>query len=352
MTKFQDQDRVPNSTAHCKITDMALHVSTLAELKALIESDPSVRAFITQLLADFTQAHGQQRGEKTEAANAEDDKKEVEEKDATPAVDQFRTKNGKGKPVATAAAAEDASVGSSSSPSPSTTHHGDARSAAAAGSTSADATKAPCAPTSTRNVSHQRAAAARPAVIPPAPLAAAGARVSSPSFSWWSSTAVPTGVLSPHETVPKAERHDLLQYIGPASVHEGYGDGAHLPSHIPREITSFIDDVRMCVSFWETFDSLYYVEYHGGTWFVAAGLLAYLHRNWHRTNYNWNYDDYVSVCKEIQGKLLEAMTDGNLHGIRVGDDMLAPGNDAGKGGNNGWPWMWFVRFDVYKARFA
>ncbi|KNE72545.1 hypothetical protein AMAG_16988 [Allomyces macrogynus ATCC 38327] len=327
MTEFQNQYRVPNSTPHFTITDMALHVSTLAELKALIENSPSVRAFIKQVLNDFTQAHGQQHEESGEVANADEDKKEVEEKDATPAVDQFRTKNGKGKPVATAAAAEDAATGSSSPPSPSTTHHhhGDALSAAAAGNTSADARA------SSSSSSSSSGTAAR------------------------ASTAVATGVRRPNDTEPKAECHEILHLIGPASVHEGYNDGAHLPSRIPRTVTSFIRDVRMCIHSWpsrETFDSLYCVEYHGGTWFFAAGFLAYLHRNVNRTNYIWNQVDYESVRIDMQRRLRAATRAGTLHRVRVWDDMLAPEKDAGKGGNNGSPWTWFVRLDVYRKRFA
>ncbi|KAJ3361857.1 hypothetical protein GGF32_006885 [Allomyces javanicus] len=150
MTTFQYQYRIPNSSAHRTIPDAALRAPTLADLKELIENDASVRAFIAQVLADFTQGHGQHREETIEAANAEDDKEE----DATPAV-QFRTKNGKGKPVATSTA--ETAPGSSSSQS--------TQDAPAAGST-AGSSKDPRAPPATHTVVQQRAASTRPAAIP------------------------------------------------------------------------------------------------------------------------------------------------------------------------------------------
>ncbi|KAJ3370195.1 hypothetical protein GGF31_004252 [Allomyces arbusculus] len=389
MTTLQDQSQVPNGTCHRTITDVALRVSTLAELKELIENDASVRAFIKKVLADFEQAHGQQREETVEAVNAEDDQEKVEEEEEDPTLtaEQFRTKNGEGKALTATEVPVDASIGSEAlghrkaaavtevvdatpAPTPAVVDlsmYFKVRKPAAATKV-VDAAPAPtpavvdgsmyfkvrksavatkvvdAAPTSTAgNVFQQRAAAARASSL---------SSSSSSGTVGRASTTVPSGLNRPHDTMPKAECQDLLQYIGPASVHKGYDDGAHLPSRIPREITSFIEDVRTYLGSLRTFDSLYYVEYHGGTWFFAAGLLAYLHRNKHRTNYNWNYDDYVIVRKEIQGKLLAAMKARRLRGIEVGDDMLAPGNDAGKGGNNGWPWTWFVRLDVYKARFA
>ncbi|KNE63273.1 hypothetical protein AMAG_08415 [Allomyces macrogynus ATCC 38327] len=338
MPTFQYQYRAPRDGATRTIPDVALHAFTLAELKELIENDPAVRAYIAQVLADFTQGHGRHREESYEAANAEEDKDNV---DATPAV-PFRTKNGKGKAVATATTGvEDASGSSSSSSTTTATHHGsDAR--AAASSASADAAKARAQPSASAvrsNVFQQRAAS-RPAVIPQASSSRMAGRAST----------VPSGLVKPNAMWTKAECQDILQYIGPAAVHTDGNDGAHLPWHIPQEIASFIDDVRTCVDSWPSYTkkSLYCVEYHGGTWFVAAGFMAYLHR----TKHGWNHDGYVVVRKEIQGQLLAAMKAGKLHGIRVWDDKLAPGNDAGKGGNNGGPGTWFVRPDVYWARFA
>ncbi|KNE69828.1 hypothetical protein AMAG_14360 [Allomyces macrogynus ATCC 38327] len=307
----------------------APRVFTLAEIKEAIMNDAAIREYVAQVLAEFAQ--GQCREETFEVADAGE---------GVPAV-EYRTKNAKCKAVATGV--------SDSSSSQSTAHeHGDTTApASTAGPADARAPK-------TRNVFQQRTIA-RPTVVQWAPsVVLDGASFpSSPSIGAAVRASVPTGLTEPKSVESKAECRDVLKFIGPKAVHMNPGDGAHLPAQIPRELVLFIEDVRSCVEFWPSFTKkfLYCVEYHGGTWFVAAGFFAYLHRT-KLTKHGRNHDDYVTVRKEIQGQLLMSMKAGKLRGIRVGDDKLAPGHEAGKGGNNGGPGTWFVRPDVYWARFA
>ncbi|KAJ3348224.1 hypothetical protein GGF32_006344 [Allomyces javanicus] len=311
------------------VPDAAPRVFTLLEIKEAIMNDAAIRAFVAQVLSEFAQ--NQHREETFEVADTDED--------VTPV--QFRTKNGKGKPVTTG-------TSESSSSQPTAHQHGDTTSpASTAGPANARAPR-------TCNVFQQRATA-RPTVVQwgPSVVSDGASYPSSPSIGVAVRASVPTGLTEPNNLVAKAECRDILKFIGPAVVHENHGDGAHLPAHIPRELVSFIEDVRSCVEFWPSFTKkfLYCVEYHGGTWFVAAGFFAYLHRT-KNAQHGRNHDDYVAVRKEIQGQLLTSMKAGKLRGIRVGNDKLAAGHEAGKGGNNGGPGTWFVRPDVYWARFA
>ncbi|KAJ3366567.1 hypothetical protein GGF31_008066 [Allomyces arbusculus] len=327
MASFQPYP-VPARAART-VPDAAPRVLTLLEIKEAILNDASIREFVAQVLSEFAQ--GQCREESFEVADTDEDVPPV----------QFRTKNGKGKAVA-------AGTSALSSPQSTARQHGDTSTASAS-----TAGPAKARASSTPNVFQQRSAA-RPAATLCAPSVVH--QVESPSSTLSGAglrASVPSGLVEPNNLVAKAECRDILKFIGPKAVHMYHGDGAHLPAQIPRELVQFIEDVRSCVEFWPSFTKkfLYCVEYHDGTWFVAAGFFAYLHRTKH-ARHGRNHDDYVDVRKEIQGQLLTSMKAGKLRGIRVGNDKLAAGHEAGKGGNNGGPGTWFVRPDVYWARFA
>ncbi|KNE64935.1 hypothetical protein AMAG_10599 [Allomyces macrogynus ATCC 38327] len=131
---------------------------------------------------------------------------------------------------------------------------------------------------------------------------------------------VPTGLKKPYDAVSKTDckRNNILKYIGPVSVHTSRGrkDGVRLPAHIPCEIVEFIEEVRSCTEKWFT-RTLYCVEYHGGTWFAAAGLLVYLKQT---------MEPAAQFMRSVE--------------LKSGDQK------AGLGGNKGGNGTWFVRFDL------
>ncbi|KAJ3374567.1 hypothetical protein GGF31_007345 [Allomyces arbusculus] len=256
---------------------------------------------------------------------------------------ECQTKNRTGKAVAKTVPDASASSASQSATGRAGASQDPARAATA--STGAAKTRA----TSTRNLVLQRV------MQPPTPAQPA---IDEPALSTSSDStvcaSVPTGLKKPNDVVPKAECRDILKFIGPKAVHMKYEVGAHLPAHIPREIELFIKDVRTCVNDWPSYTKtwLHCVEYHSGTWFVAAGFFAYLHRT-ENDKGRRNHAGYEAVREEIQKLLLNLKKVGKLHKINVGNDKLAPGLEAGKGGNNGGKnGTWFVRPDVDFADLA
>ncbi|KAJ3362662.1 hypothetical protein GGF32_005684 [Allomyces javanicus] len=324
------------SSQHIPVRDRAVyadpaapsmpHGLTLHDLEEAIMTDPTVRAFAAKLLAKYL------------AQNQQVEKYEFADPDNNDVTTKFRTKNGKGKAAAATATVHESTPSTSQSATDRAgAHHRAARAAGGA----AGAVKAR-APSATHTSVQQRD---QSTVDEPA---------SPPSSSAAVCASVPTGLKNPNDVVSKTDRkcNGIWKYIGPVSVHtDSRHDGKYLPAQIPCEIVEFIKEVRSCTKKWFT-RALYCVEYHGGTWFVAAGFFAYLHRTENDKDKR-NHTDYVDTRKEIQNLLLDLKKAGMLPKISVGNDKLAPGLEAGKGGNSGGEYgTWFVRPDVDWASLA